>query len=146
MRYQVTLPLPPRECSPNGAGLSRHWSARHPAKKAYREVCTAIMKEAKIGLLPVPVTVDFDFYCCRKGDTFHSLYMPRDTDNALAALKVVIDSLVHAEIISDDSSRYLHLGCTRLRHTQAEHQGKTCLVVTLTTAEEDKVCLRKPNI
>jgi len=90
----LSLPLPPKECSPNWRG---HWAAKARAVKTYRHTaaCTAL----SLIRLPAPnweraaVQATFHFRDARR----------RDKDNLLAALKPAFDGLADAGIIANDS-------------------------------------------
>lgn len=135
--YQITVPLPPKEASPNfhpasiGARMKQATAIR-----MYREQCGVIMCSANANILAIEcrVAIHLDFYLARplpwKGYR-EGLYYPRDADNARASAKAAQDALVDAGIIKGDSARYVDAGYTRLHTTQKEHQGRAELVITL---------------
>ena len=129
--YSITLPLPPRKCSPNAR---EHWASKARAVKSYRESCGLILKHfwAKRDVIAGMVTIDLDFYLC-KGWHVEDRYFPRDVDNALAATKAAIDSLKDAGVIQGDSKKFVRIGEVRLHTKKPEHQDRTELVMTLTS-------------
>lgn len=128
----ITLPLPPTKCSPNSRG--KHWGGKARAVKSYRETCGLIAKriwgqrDAMAGM----VTITLDFYLCR-GIHTDSLYLPRDPDNALASAKGAIDSLKDAGVIKGDSKKFVRIGEVTLYTKAPEHQGRTELVLSLSS-------------
>lgn len=134
--YSIELPLPPKGVSPNGRG--KHWGAKAKAQASYRAQCAWRMREMKWGAstaLTVPVRVHLDFYLCRQpGDTRD--YFPMDEDNARASFKAGQDALKDVGVIEQDSKKFLRVGETRLHTTKKEHQGRTCVVLTLEPIEE----------
>jgi crossover junction endodeoxyribonuclease RusA len=91
----ITLPLPPRELSPNARV---HWAAKARAVKAYRAVA---YWEA---MMAVPRRDRMEW----KEATAHVVYYKAsarkmDADNILASLKASFDGLVDAGILADDA-------------------------------------------
>jgi crossover junction endodeoxyribonuclease RusA len=103
-----TLPLPPKELSPNARV---HWAAKAAVTKWYRA-------EARVAGWRVPAGQ-------RPGWTEAVasvvVYAPTrrrmDRDNALASLKSAFDGLVDAGILADDAG--LHHAPLRLEHDKA---------------------------
>lgn len=95
----VTLPLPPRELSPNFTVGSRGGRMGKAAKiKKYRH-CAYTMAQSAIGRKMAPrweaATAQATFYVKDK--------RRRDADNALASLKAAFDGLKDAGVVADDS-------------------------------------------
>lgn len=129
--FSVELPLPPKEASPNARV---HWGAKARAVRLYRETCGTLAR-MKIGRRRLErVRIDLDFYLCRGRDT--ASYFPRDCDNAISSAKAAIDGLRDIGIVVNDSKKFVTIGETRLHTTKKEHQGKTCLVLTITEIGE----------
>lgn len=122
------LPLPPKKVSPNGRG---HWAGKARAVKAYREQCTALMRAThEAPFPPGRVVIDLEFYLCRPVSDKTSFY-PRDEDNARGAMKAAQDALKDAAIIPGDGKKYVRVGHTTLYTRAKEHQGFTCVVMTI---------------
>jgi hypothetical protein len=136
--FEIEIPLPPKECSPNYRG---HWRVQGRAKSGYRGVVSwevsQILRELKnTSSYRFPVSkirIDALFYLNQKqGDPFsESYYFPRDEDNAIASLKAAIDGLVDAGVIANDSRNYMEFGAVKLLRREQEHKGKRCVVLTV---------------
>lgn len=137
--YRVELPLPPIDCSPNRGAA--HWAIKHKARRSHAASCVRALKAAGIPPLQTPIRVHLAFYLCRPTDTLgkfrvRDLYFPRDRDNAIASAKGAQDALKEAGIIPDDGARHVEIAPPDLFTRREEHQGRTCLVMTITTLEE----------
>ena len=78
----------------------RHWSLYAKEKKAWTDRVWAEAKAGKLRTQTPPVRLRF---------TWHMVNMKRDPDNLLGvATKYVLDGLVKANIIPDDSPKYIH--------------------------------------
>jgi hypothetical protein len=133
MKYEITVPLPPKALSPNGSqGL--HWGKKARVKKQYRRECEFEFRRAKVPPLTPPVRMHLDFYLAR-GANARDRYFARDEDNARIAFKNGQDALADAGIIPSDGQKYLRMGETRLHTRKKEHQGRCCVVVTLEEIE-----------
>ena len=98
MTLQITLPLPPRETSPNWRG---HWGAKSMAVKNYRSTAwTLALEAAGKQLLWTSATAQATF--------FHTTKRNRDKDNALASLKPAFDGFADAGVVFNDSG-FTHL-------------------------------------
>jgi len=87
----ITLPLPPRELSPNWRG---HWAQKAKAVKKYRQLAWAVaMSETRCNWPTANAQATFYFRDRRR----------RDRDNLLASLKSAFDGLTDAGVIDDDS-------------------------------------------
>ncbi len=96
-KITITLPLPPKELSPNARV---HWARRAKAAKGYRTLAWAeartVANFACLAWTPAErIAVQAIFY--------HRLDRRRDKDNALASLKPAFDGLADAGIIENDS-------------------------------------------
>lgn len=127
--YQVELPLPPKEASPNDRS---HWAkkrGKNGAVSLYRQTCAWLYRDAQIPQLK-NATIDLDYYL--GPDLWGISYRPRDEQNGRAAFKAAQDALVDAGVIPGDSARYVHDGYTRIHSRKKDHQGRCCVVVTIT--------------
>jgi crossover junction endodeoxyribonuclease RusA len=93
---RITLPWPPRECSPNSRA---HFGTRARATKAARKLAFWTVKEARIGVaagdVPIPVKL---------------LFLPpdkrsRDLDNLQANCKAYLDGIADALGVNDNAFR-----------------------------------------
>lgn len=130
----VTLPLPPKELSPN-AGYSGNWWIKSKAGKKYREDCGMLLWNArdKTGgiLFPNGCTLTYQWFMGnnRKGD---GLLRPTDIDNAISSAgKKIQDCLMDAYYISNDTAKHVSIKEVQLYRTKKEHQGRCCIVLTI---------------
>jgi crossover junction endodeoxyribonuclease RusA len=89
----ITLPLPPRELSPNARA---HWATKARATKRYRQA--ACVEAVLAGVPEAPwtaATVLLRF--------FFRTRARRDRDNLLASMKAAFDGLADAGVVRDDS-------------------------------------------
>jgi len=93
-RIIITLPLPPRELSPNARS---HWAVKAAATRRYRQWAWAEAVATAGG------TGDRWPQATAKATFFFRQRRRRDRDNLLASLKAAFDGLADAGIISDDS-------------------------------------------
>lgn len=96
LTYEVELPWPAKELSPNAR---LHWAAAARAKKAYRARCRALGLVAGLGLVPAgaeSLAVHLDFFPPDK--------RARDWDNLVASMKAGLDGL--ADAMGVDDSRW----------------------------------------
>lgn len=116
MSNTVTLPWPPKECSPNARV---HHMVQAKAKASYRKLCFLETKAQKMQAPNFKPVVHVEFYPPNK--------RRRDLDNCLASLKAGIDGMAQA-IGIDDS----HFTEYRLSMKSGGHVGgKGYVVVTL---------------
>jgi crossover junction endodeoxyribonuclease RusA len=94
----VTLPLPPRELSPNGRP---HWRVKAKRTAEYRkrsaEEAMVAAWENAVARRSMPwseVSVEVRY--------FHKTIAFQDRDNILASLKAAFDSFVDAGVLTDD--------------------------------------------
>lgn len=97
----LTLPLPPRSCAPNGNKGS--WRAKHTASgiyyaEAWGETLTHPYAE-RAALAGKRLTISLTF--CTKGARGTGRYAPRDHDNATASFKAAQDGICKALGVSD---------------------------------------------
>jgi Holliday junction resolvase RusA-like endonuclease len=99
MTLTVTIPLPPRELSPNytvgsrGARLGKAAKIRKYRQAAYLAGLAAINRRAAPKWVAATARATFYVRDRRR----------RDADNALASLKAAFDGLKDAGIVADDS-------------------------------------------
>lgn len=120
MTITVTIPLPHRDCSPNGY---KHWRKVSAAKKDQRQdACIAALaakpKDWTLGKCRVSAT----FYGARKGQ---QVYVPRDVLNAWASLKAALDGLTDAGMWPDDSKQWVELGACEILSDAKAHKGRS---------------------
>lgn len=125
------LPLPPIESSPNWRG---YWAVKAMAVKTYRQQCAALMSESGKAFTG-RVIVDLEFYYCRVQGDKKSCYS-KDEDNARASMKAAQDALKDAGIIPGDGKKFVQMGKTTLYTRAEEHQGFTCVVMTIREAAQ----------
>lgn len=104
MTFEVLLPLPSRGVSPNAR---LHWADKHRAVKAARRVAWYWFRR----VLPLdwqqqPVTLDVIYRCPGRSEG----YRPRDIQNAIGALKPMVDGMVDANVVPDDSAEWVQWG------------------------------------
>lgn len=91
---RLTLPLPPRELSPNAR---THWARKARSVAAYR-LCAETMARK---VVRASQRSRWD-----RAEVRTTFYLPdrrrRDRDNLMASMKAAWDGLVDAEILSDD--------------------------------------------
>jgi hypothetical protein len=107
---EIELPLPPQEASPNNHASRL---ARIRAIAAYRQLVALIASRRATApgwCSGHPVRMSLTFQLRGSADGH---YRPSDPDNALAACKGLIDGLVDAGLIVDDSWRWLEIGSIR---------------------------------
>lgn len=93
LTFELELPWPPRQLSPNARG---HWATTAKAKKAYRARCGAIARQAGVGVLldgRSALAVHLEFFPPDR--------RPRDWDNLLASMKSGLDGLADAMGVDD---------------------------------------------
>lgn len=105
----ITLPLPPKQLSPNGRS---HWRSKAKAVKSYR---TRAAEEAMVAAYENPearrnmpwshATIAIAYY--------HRTSRFADSDNIVASLKAGIDGLVDGGLLTDDRD-VTYLPVTRL--------------------------------
>lgn len=102
--FVVDLPLPVKALSPNA---HLHWREKHKATSAARKNSWYWFRRfMPNGWKPAPIEIAVQY---RWGPSAQG-YRPRDVQNAIAALKPMIDGMVDAGIIPDDSAKWLSWG------------------------------------
>ena len=101
MNITITLPLPPKELSPNYTVGSRGQRMGKAAKtKNYRATAATLarvaMDDCNLGGDWPAADVELFFY--------HKDARRRDKDNALASMKAAFDGIADAGLVSDDSA------------------------------------------
>jgi Holliday junction resolvase RusA-like endonuclease len=149
--FTIELPLPPKGVSPNRAG-HEHYSKRSKATQEYRKAAWALMREAlPKDWKPVPVRISHAWYmgqsaaetklrasylaCGGKKRLSSEFYRPRDKQNAIAALKAVVDGFVDAKLVPDDSAQWVDWGPCTFYSKPDQHGGRSCVVVTVEVVE-----------
>lgn len=116
----LTLPIPP-----NIANARMHWTAKHRARRAYRDACTALWVARKIPRANKPLAF---------AEVSAHLYVwsLMDDDNAMARMKFALDWCVHAGYLMGDSRKHL-----RWEHVpnQTVDRKNPRLILTLTEAQ-----------
>jgi len=117
------------------------WRAKAPAVKQYKALCADILREARVPLFMSPVWLHLQFYQFRNPEL--KVWRPRkkvwdfpfaisrDEDNARASVKALQDALKLAGVVPDDGRKHVRSGTCDLYNTAKEHQGRTCVVVTI---------------
>lgn len=117
--FVAELDLPPQMLSPNVT--PGHWALKRAATRKYRRDCGVIFLRSKPrGWEPCAVVLDVIFVCPPGSPG----YMPKDVQNAIAALKAGIDALSDARIIPDDEEKFLQWGRFDLINTAARAEGR----------------------
>lgn len=101
------FPLPPTGCSPNNSGGSSHWRVKEGARAEYRAECLGYLPPINYhswGRMFERANIEAQFFLGADPGRYH----PRDEQNASASIKALVDALVDAGYIIDDSAKYLH--------------------------------------
>lgn len=97
MKLTITLPLPPKELSPNyTVGSIGQRMAKATKTKQYRKHAASLTAEEASGEPWPAAYVECFFY--------HKDTRRRDKDNALASLKAAFDGIADAGLVGDDSA------------------------------------------
>ena len=145
MKYEFTLPLPPRGLSPN-VMKGRHFGGIARMKQEYIRACLFLILHAQTEK-HLPTTVKTPcilnlIFCYSKGQTdiekYHrsALAFCRDDDNAIGSFKSGRDALKISGLITDDSAKHLRIGTVQLFTTAKEHKNRACILVELVEIEE----------
>ena len=126
----LTLPLPPRQLSPNFR--PRFWKEKADAVREYRfnTKVLGLKRRQEVGLaapLTPPVTADILFVVkdARR----------RDLDNLLSSLKAGFDGMVDARLLEDDSSAKLRIGSLAAQPRRKSVNEPAHVHITLCGAE-----------
>lgn len=108
--FEIEFPLPPRSLSPNGS--RGHWSKRSGGSKAYRGECEISViagkaKNAKLARAKLTIVFGTAPLTVGTRKVSDDRYRPRDRDNAVAAIKPLIDALTTMGAIADDRAECL---------------------------------------
>lgn len=138
MIFKIDLPLPPKQIGGNARGHSRQHA---PWIAAYRLACNNLYRQAKIGPLPTPITLELEFFLgpltdARGQKLPDNLYRPRDDDDAIRAFKAGRDALVDAGIVPNDSKQYVIQSRAFIYSKKSEHKGARKIVLTIKTPDE----------
>lgn len=115
--FEIEFPLPPRQLKPNGSQAD--WRGKAGAKATYREECekSVLVGKAKgAGLQKATLSIVFGTAPLKVGT--HRIrddrYRPRDADNAIAAIKPLIDALTRMGAIADDRAECLSFSMPKI--------------------------------
>lgn len=112
--FNVDLPLPPPELSPN---RPMHWAKKARFTKAYREACGWAFKQAMPkSWQPMAVVIDMEYRAFRGCGG----YQAYDVQNCIASTKASLDGAIDAGLIPSDSKRWLSWGVVTLLTTKKE--------------------------
>lgn len=91
-RIVITVPVPPRELSPNARS---HWRVMSVKKRNYKDLCYLLAKTAEyLPEFPFPrATIHYEG---------HFKARAWDDDNLIGAMKYARDSFARAGIVADD--------------------------------------------
>lgn len=155
MTLTLTIPLPPKGCSPNLAS-SRHWQNRAHATEWYRErVATIAGVALPSDWVQQKVRISTTWYM---GQTDEEIALraaknagarsvkgiqrmwavkvrPLDSTNAASCLKGAIDGLVDAGVVPKDDHRWVSMDSPVLLRTAKEHNGRAEIVLKIETME-----------
>jgi len=108
-----------------GNGRPGHWSQRHRAVKALREATwVRLLEVGGARLVPFPkATLEYHLHWCGK---------PIDQDGLCQGAKPILDEIVSAGYLEDDSPQYVEIV---VKYTRVAHRADVRLVVTLTPAQ-----------
>lgn len=96
MKFTIMGTLPGLNEMTNAART--HWAAGHTQKRKATDLCRFWVNLAKMRPFSGPVKVHFDWY---------EPNMKRDPDNIRAGAKYIMDSLVEAQILPNDSQKWV---------------------------------------
>lgn len=113
-RFVATVPLPSRDLSPNSSRRHQWRSRTRAVKRGRREAWYWLQRAMPVDWKPCSVRIDVIYHCPRSAQG----YMPRDTMNAIAAMKPMVDAMVDVGIIPDDSAKWLSWGNFQLTRTE----------------------------
>jgi hypothetical protein len=130
MILTLQVPLPPRDCSSNGAKGS--WRKKATATREYRIETFAALRAAwgwKLdGTVITPVRMSLVF--CTKGSRGTGRYAPRDLSNALSSFKAAQDEIAQ-NLGIDDDHKHMKLGEISIDNTRGPY-----VIVTIEPASE----------
>jgi hypothetical protein len=114
MILEFTVPLPPRDLSPNRT-RNTHWSRKSSAVSDYRQLVAIHARNATPSAWETPATARvsliFGLKNTDQGD--RACYHPKDADNALASFKAGIDGMVDSGLLESDRWENLEIGLVR---------------------------------
>lgn len=146
MRYEVRLPLPPKECSSNFRG---HTRSKGKQVRMYRAMCAECYRRAKLPVL-VPktapakgakkVTIHLTFYLAPRYSAagqklVDGCYRPKDEDSARYSFKAGQDALQDLGLIPADTSNYVRAGETKLLTRREDHEGMAMVLAVFEVEE-----------
>lgn len=132
--FTVTVPLPPADLSPNAR---LHWAAKARATRSARKSAWYWFRRfLPLGWVPVPIRLEVRYHCPRSA---HG-YRPRDVMNAIAALKPMVDGMVDAGVVPDDSAKWVEWGGFALdREKNGDEPGVHVTVVPQSSLQQTGV-------
>ena len=130
----LTLPLPPRGCSPN-LDSHRHWRLRSRGRGEYRMAAKLHLMQGARGVKAGKVRISCAFWCGKvlPRDDF---YRPKDEANGIASLKAMVDGFVDAGLVPDDDAKHVTWGSCQI-HGIKESGRKSCVEVTIEIVEPE---------
>jgi hypothetical protein len=111
----ITVPLPPRELSPNGRV---HWAKRYRAGQVLADWVIAGVRQAPTATID-PAVVAYHVRWCGKAP---------DEDNFISSMKPGLDALVHENILVDDGPEHVAIEVTYERVAKRRNAGVTITV------------------
>lgn len=96
MKFSIMGTLPGLNELTNAA--RSHWAAGHKQKREATDLCRFWVNAARLKPIERPVKIHFDWF---------EPNMRRDPDNVRVGSKYVLDSLVEAEILPNDSRKWI---------------------------------------
>ncbi len=125
MTREVWIGLPYDGCQQNNP---RHWRIRQQAVKTYREECAWSYHAAKLPRYETTITIHSDWYMPRKREK--GVYKPEDKFNAAGALKSAVDALIDAQVVMDDTDKFVDIGSI-VFHREAHPERGTGIMLRL---------------
>lgn len=89
--------LLPEKISANAIYAGIHWSKRKRIKDLYRQYMLQYKGKFTIESYPIGISYDFTF---RRS--------PLDSSNCFLLIKIIEDSLIHINLLEDDSPKFVH--------------------------------------
>lgn len=113
-----TVDLPPKELSPN---MTRnvHWHVKNDAVNQYKAQVSAVCRQAMgpqgLAFSRARISLVFGLRDRRPKELkrVDRRYHPEDFDNAIGSIKALIDGVVVAGLVPDDSWKHLECGSVR---------------------------------
>ena len=91
--------------------MRAHWAVKAKHTKAYRTACGWRFRQSKPRKWkPTPCEISLEYRCCKGA----SGYVAKDLQNAISACKALVDGMVDADIVANDSNVHLTWGTVDL--------------------------------